>query len=178
VPSTESVRELARRFSRDRHLINHHDVEWSPMFSETGEPLLGIRGKALAEGLALPDLIDGGVALGVDLIEMVPGSAFPLHVHPGDHCLIGHMGAGMVEINGVDHPMSPGSTVFIAADQPHGVKTYMDSHDIHRRTEQDRAHQASIEPFRQAAGLFSFYAVGVPHEHVESTERMHLVDEG
>jgi quercetin dioxygenase-like cupin family protein len=177
VPSTESVRALARKFSRDRHLINHRDVEWSRMFSETGEPLYGIRGKALAEGLALVDLVDGGLALGVDLIEMRPGAAFPLHVHPGDHCLIGHVGAGMVEVNGVDHPVSPGTTVFIAADQPHGVKTYLDSTEIHRRTEEDRAHQVSIEPFRQSGGLFSFFAVGVPHEHVESRDRMQLVDE-
>lgn len=176
MPSTQSVRELARQFSRDRHLINHADVEWTPMFDEHGDVLRGIRGKALAEGLALPDFVAGGLALGVDLIQMAAGSAFPLHVHPGDHCLIGHLGAGMVEVDGVDHPMRPGSTVFIAADQPHGVKTYRDTGEIVRRRELDREHAASYEPFRVAGGLFTFYAVGVPHEHVESHDRMKLVD--
>lgn len=147
------------------------------MVDEHGNRLWGIRGREGAVGGR-----EDGEELGVDLIEMAAGAEFPLHVHPGDHILIGHSGAGMVHVEGVDVPMRPGATVFIAASQPHGVRTYVSATDIHLRRARDEGglgaeHALCLEPFRQSGGLFRFYAVGVPHEHVESADRMRLVDE-
>jgi hypothetical protein len=109
-------------------------------------------------------------------------------VHPGDHVLVGHGGAGMVHVDGVDYPVWPGVSVFVAADQPHGVRTFRDLPDLNRRAaaewdrwrDDDSYRRLNFDscrgPYRREAGMFRLYAVGVPHEHVESTSRMHMVD--
>jgi quercetin dioxygenase-like cupin family protein len=120
---------------------------WVPLHDETGRKLEGIRGKA---GAAAPN--DHGEALGIDLIEMEPGAAFPLHVHAGDHILFILAGRGYVHVDGIDHPVHPGDTLFIPAAYPHGVKTDPSSSD-----------------------RFVFLAMGYPHRHLEATDRMRLV---
>jgi quercetin dioxygenase-like cupin family protein len=93
-----------------------------------------------------------GHEIGVDLIEMQSGSAFPLHVHPGDHVLFVLKGTGCVSIDSVDHTVIEGDTILIPAEYPHGVKTL--------------------------AGYelpFTFLAFGHPHKHLDATDRMKLV---
>lgn len=103
---------------------------------------------------ARPVSVKAARSFGVDLIEMDPGSAFPLHVHPGDHILyvLDDSVAGIVHVDGVDYVVRPGDSIFIPAEYPHGVKTF--------------AHVPA--PLR-------FLAVGVPHKHVSATDRMRIV---
>ena len=142
------LRAAVRAFAADEHLIDVlvANDEWLDLYDESGAQLPGIRGRAGAVGLSAH-----GEEIGVDLIEMDPGSAFPLHVHPGDHVLFGLEGEGFVTVNETDHRLGEGVTVFIAAEQPHGVRG-------------------------PVSGRFRFLAFGVPHKHVSSTSRMRLVD--
>jgi quercetin dioxygenase-like cupin family protein len=121
--------------------------EWVALQDEHGRPLPGIRGK---RGVAAPSAT--GREFGIDLIRMSPGAAFPLHTHAGDHILYVMEGEGRVHIDGVDHPVTPGDTIFIPARYPHGVK-------------------ANAEQ----VGDLLFLAVGYPHRHVEAPDRMTLV---
>ena len=143
------LRAAARAFTSEEHLRNILDsaAEWLELYDENGTRLEGIRGRVGARGLTAE-----GAEIGVDMIEMDPGSGFPLHVHPGDHVLYGVEGRGGVIVNDEFHPIEPGTTVFIAADQPHAV----------RGPDRDR---------------FRFLAFGVPHEHLSSTNRMQLLEE-
>jgi quercetin dioxygenase-like cupin family protein len=93
-----------------------------------------------------------GHELGVDLFEMQPGSSFPLHTHDGDHILYGIKGQVHVSVDGKDHVMKEGDSVFIPAEYPHGVKTIIDNN----------------EPVQ-------FLAFGYPHKHVSAKDRMKLV---
>lgn len=187
----------ARAFNPDQHLLNVLESEWKPMFDEEGNPLVGIRGKEgaygprdmlglVAESLgatkgdvarALSPLNHGGKEidemteeLGIDLIEMEPGANFPLHRHPGDHILIGIQGAGTIRVDGYAHPMWPGQTVFVAAEQEHGVGTHQSLRSISMDWIKSREAFASSQ-------LFMFYAIGVPHKHVSASDRMLLVDD-
>ncbi len=93
-----------------------------------------------------------GHEIGVDLIEMQPGSFFPLHVHAGDHILFVLKGTGCVSIDSVDHTVTEGDTIFIPAEYPHGVKT-LPGYEF----------------------PFAFLAFGHPHKHLEATDRMQCV---
>ena len=77
---------------------------------------------------------------------------FPLHSHPGDHILYFLAGdPGFVHIDGRDVPVCSGHTIFIPGSYAHGVKT----NTLHK-------------------GKLRFLAFGVPHKHIQSTERMHF----
>lgn len=144
----ESVLKAAlRKFISEEHIKNVLDGEWTELFDEAGKKLSGIKGRSGAVGLTAD-----GVEFGADLIEMQPGSAFPLHIHAGDHLLYIIEGPGVVHVDGVDHHVVKGDTVFVPADYPHGVRTYPD-----------------------AIGALILLAVGHPHKHVAATDRMHVV---
>jgi quercetin dioxygenase-like cupin family protein len=146
----DRVLESAKRaFCESGHLKRVLEGEWTTLYNEYGQELNGIRGRAGACSMTFT-----GYEIGVDLIEMQPGSAFPLHVHAGDHILYILEGDGCVNIDGVDHTVVEGDTIFIPAEYPHGVKTL------------DRG----LLPFR-------FLAFGHPHKHLDATDRMSLVKE-
>jgi quercetin dioxygenase-like cupin family protein len=126
---------------------NLSSVGWVALRDEHGGKLAGIRGK---RGVAAASA--GGPEFGIDLIEMAPGAAFPLHTHDGDHILYVVEGRGVVHVDGVDHLARPGDTIFISARYPHGV----------------RAHSARSE-------RLVFLAVGYPYRPVGATDRMKLV---
>jgi quercetin dioxygenase-like cupin family protein len=137
----------ARSFCKEEHLRNVLEGQWTDLFNEHGQKLEGIRGRIGAYSMTC-----SGHEVGVDLIEMQPGSAFPLHVHPGDHILYVVEGMGCVHIDGVDHKVTAGDTIFIPAEYPHGVKTL------------------ASYPSR-----FVFLAFGHPHKHLDALDRMILV---
>lgn len=146
----ESVLNMAaRKFVDSDHLKNVLAGEWLELFNEAGEALPGIRGRMGAYSMT-----ESGHEIGVDLIEMQPGAAFPLHTHPGDHILYVKSGPGLVHIDGRDVAVNTGDTIFIPAEKPHGVKTLPD-----------------------AAGPLIFLAFGHPHKHIQAHDRMHLVGE-
>lgn len=160
------LRSAARRlWHQAEHHVHVDAGDWLPLYDEGGNRLEGIAGKPGAFGLR-----EDGEELGVDLIRMEPGSAFPLHVHPGDHILIGRRGAGTVRVDGVAHPIWPGQTVFIAAEQVHGVGTH------ERYVAIPASWHDSQDAFLEHP-VFELYAIGVPHKHVSSHERMLLVDD-
>jgi quercetin dioxygenase-like cupin family protein len=147
--AVESIlRSATRVFSSEQHLHNILTGEWVELVDEEGHPLPGIRGRVGAAGMTL-----GQVELGADLIEMQPGSAFPLHTHEGDHLLYVVSGHGFVHIDGVDQPVTEGDTIFVPAEYPHGVLSDAEATDV-----------------------FRLLAVGHPHKHVGARDRMHMVD--
>lgn len=132
---------------REYSIVPAEQGAWVRLLDEDGTLLPGIRGRVGAQG---PD--NAGGRIGADTIEMEPGSAFPLHVHPGDHILYVVSGAGFVHIDGADHPIGAGDTVFLPAELPHGV----------------HADPAAASPLR-------FVAVGHPHHPIDSAGRMRRV---
>lgn len=134
-----------RKWVSEEHLRNVLTGEWVSMFDSNGKLFQGIRGR-IGAGATTVD----GTEIGVDLIEMQPGSEFPLHVHDGDHILYVLSGAGSVHIEGVDLLVCAGDTIFIAAELPHGVKGPPAS---------------ALEPL-------IFLAFGHPHKHVDAHDRM------
>lgn len=142
--------DMVRQFTRDSHIANILAGEWTVMVDDSGNQLAGIRGRA---GVALPTV--EGVEIGADLIEMQPGSAFPLHIHPGEHILYVIKGQGCVHVDGRDHTIQEGDTIFVPAEYPHGVKTK-----------------------DNAADPFLLLAFGYPHKHIGAQDRMRVVTEG
>jgi quercetin dioxygenase-like cupin family protein len=94
-----------------------------------------------------------GKEIGADLMEMQSGSAFPPHMHPGDHLLYIIDGKGAVVIDGVDHAFQKGDTVYIPAEYPHGFKNPAENNNV-----------------------VTLVAFGYPHTHVGAVDRMKLVD--
>ena len=144
-----SVIEMAvRDFATDEHIRNLRTGEWVALHDDSGRRLEGIRGR-----IGVAATTNAGEEFGIDLIEMDPGSAFPLHTHPGDHILYVVEGRGLVHVDGEDHGVVRGDSIFVPAELPHGVKTYAEADDP-----------------------FSFLAVGHPHRHLTATDRMKVVE--
>ncbi len=121
---------------------------WVALVDGQGYPLPGIRGRAGATGFT-----SSGHALGADLIEMAPGSAFPLHTHPGDHMLYIVSGTGLVHVGEIDYPFGRGDTILVPASLPHGVRIPVD-----------------------APSACQFLAVGMPHRALAARDRMQVLD--
>jgi quercetin dioxygenase-like cupin family protein len=119
------------------------------MVDDHGQVVPGARGRAGVAGFTA-----AGAAMGADLVEMAPGSSFPLHTHPGDHILYIVQGPGIVHVDGEDREVRAGDTVFIPAEYAHGVRT-LDS----------------------AAAPLVFLAMGHPHRALDAADRMHVVSE-
>lgn len=134
-----------RKFNAGEHIRKLVCGEFVALYDETGRALEGIRGRA-----GVVALTASGVEIGVDYIEMQPGSAFQLHVHPGDHILYCLSGQGLVHVDGENHAMNVGDTVFIPAEYPHGVKN-------------------------ESRGTLRFLAFGHPHKPIDATDRMRYV---
>ena len=146
----EAVINMARQFARESHIRNILEGEWTFMIDDSGKRLPGIRGRA---GVAMPTL--EGIEVGADLIEMQPGSAFPLHTHPGEHILYVIQGKGYVHVDGIDHSIKEGDTIYVPAEYAHGVKTD-----------------------ERSACPFLLLAFGYPHKHIGAEDRMRIVSAG
>ena len=144
-----SITESWRRFNPNDRWKDFNALEWLPMYDDSGNILEGIRGKVGAIGFKIDK-----TEIGVDLIEMQPGTAFPFHMHAGDHILYGIQGNGFVHIDKIDHPLGSNVTIFIPAEYPHGVHIP-----------------------RNATEPCVLLAFGHPHKHVSATDRMQLVKE-
>jgi quercetin dioxygenase-like cupin family protein len=140
--------QLRHEFNPRAHQRNVLHAPLVELHDEHGRTLPGIRGRAGAWGTTID-----GKEFGADLIEMEPGSAFPLHTHDGDHLLYILRGTGYVHIDGRDRHVAVGDTIYIAANHAHGVKT---------------------DP--QCTINFVLLAVGIPHKHISAHDRMHLAD--
>ena len=134
-------------FNPDRHVQNLFTTADITMLSSDGSVLKGIKGVPGAV-----ELIESGMEIGVDRINMQPGSEFALHTHPGAHILYVLSARGYIHVDGVDYEIVAGDSVYVPANFPHGVKTRKNIE----------------EPFE----LLSF---GVPHMPIDSTTRMTIV---
>jgi quercetin dioxygenase-like cupin family protein len=133
----------------DERLINVLRGEWFDLPNSPGEdpPLLpGIRGRAGACGMSERDL-----EVGLDMIEMQPGSFFPVHAHPGNHILLVQSGEGQMEIGGKRYRFEPGDSVLVPAHAPHAV----------------------IGPDLGAAAPLVVVFFSEPHKHLASVDRMY-----
>jgi quercetin dioxygenase-like cupin family protein len=138
---------MHRAWDIREHLRHLEDEPWVTMLDEEGWVLPGIEGKRGVRGRK-----DDGTHIGLDFIRMQPGSAFPLHVHDGDHELYVIAGSGFVHIDGCDIPVVVGNAIHIPAEYPHGV----------------RVPEGLREPL-------VFVAIGHPHKHVHALNRMREV---
>ncbi|MEU7524210.1 cupin domain-containing protein [Saccharothrix sp. NPDC042600] len=134
------------QFQAENHIVNLLDGLCRAMYDDSGVRLEDITGVSGARAEALP-----GLPVGVDRIVMQPGTAFPLHVHPGAHILYVLGGTGGLHIDGHDYVLEPGDSVYVPADYPHGVRGPVDAHPL------------------------EFLAFGAPHHEVDSTTRMVVV---
>ena len=73
-------------------------------------------GSMAAEWLRGPLQDDG---LDVALVHFAPGAATPPHVHHGGQVLVGVVGSGFVEVDGVATALEPGDVVVTPAGQQH-----------------------------------------------------------
>lgn len=144
----ETLEAAVKAFDPNRHLVHLLHGPWVDLRDETGRVLTGIRGCPGAYGTTVD-----GKTIGADLIEMAPGAAFAPHTHEGDHLLFVISGSGFVRIDGRDQRIRPGDSAFIAGAHPHAVRA------------------ATSSP-----GPLTFLAVGVPHKHLSSPDRMTLVE--
>jgi quercetin dioxygenase-like cupin family protein len=141
--------ETSTVFNLDKHVCNIAAEPDAKLISSDGSILLGIMGLAGAA-----EVIENGWEVGVDRLKMEPGSAFELHTHPGAHILYVLRSQGYIRIDGVDHELVEGDTVYVPAKHAHGIKT------------NPRVSQP-----------FELLAFGVPHMPISSRERMTLIDE-
>jgi GTP cyclohydrolase II/quercetin dioxygenase-like cupin family protein len=137
---------MSRLFRREDHIVNILASVPAAMFDDHGNVLKDIAGVGGTRA-ATAD----GTAIGVDRIVMSKGSAFPLHTHEGDHILFVLAGSGSLHVDGVDHPLERGDTVYVAAEHAHGVKGPTDDQ------------------------VLEILAFGIPHHHVDSTTRMKVL---
>ena len=131
-------------------IVKWDDLGAADMFDNHGNMLDGIVGVKAASGI-----LDDGHEMGLDVVSMENGSEFPLHTHPGYHILYILKGPGIIHYDGTDYVVDSHSSIFVPAADPHGVKTLSDNPD----------------PLK-------FIAIGYPYKHVNSTERMELVEDG
>ena len=90
------------------------------LYAADSIPLIpGVSGRSGVVGV--PPGLDHEGAMGIDLIEMEPGSSFPLHTHPGAHILFVLDGEGTVTIADQTYPTKPGDCYFIPGDAVHAV---------------------------------------------------------
>ncbi len=120
---------------------NLYDAEWVSI-------LPGIRGRSGVAGIPVDmELTEN---LGIDMLDLEPNTAFPLHTHPGSHILFVLEGKGTVTIDDIVHETHPGDCYFIPANIPHGV--------------------GAIEQHR-------LLSIGFPHKALDDPQRMNIVDE-
>lgn len=146
---TMAMRAAVRMWNDDQHRRNILHGEWLDMYDSDGNKLTGIRGRMGAVGLEVD-----GTDVGVDCIEMQPGTSFLPHVHDGNHILFIESGTGSLSIEGGDgtviRPLSKGDSVFIAGSCPHAV----------------------TGPALGETEPLVIIAFGHPHKHVSARDRM------
>lgn len=127
--------------AKDEFISNLYHAEWMPV-------LPGIWGRSGVAGV--PANMNVSENLGIDLLDMEPNTAFPLHTHPGSHILFVLEGKGTVTIGDVVYETKPGDCYFVPADLPHGVGA-IERHQL--------------------------LSIGFPHKALNDPERMNIVDE-
>jgi quercetin dioxygenase-like cupin family protein len=138
---------MSVKFDPAAHILNLHDCPIEEVSDGCGGAIVGVHGLSGAQAK-----LSNGKEVGVDSIAMQPGSAFELHVHPGAHILVVTAGAGAITVDGIDHAIREGDSVFVPANYPHGVKA-------------------------GASTGVSFLAFGYPHRAVSAPDRMRLFEQ-
>lgn len=133
------VHKMPNPIVASEFIRNLHEAEWIPL-------LPGIRGSSGVYGI--PPGTD--LSMGADLIDMDPGTSFPLHTHPGAHILFILEGQGTVTIGDHVFKTRPGDCLFIPGNLTHGVGAI--EHHV-------------------------LLAVGFPHKQMTNPQRMNIVDE-
>lgn len=73
-----------------------------------------------SDGTGAPLLKRNG--FGSDIIRFAAGEGVKSHTHEGDHMLFVIKGEGVVEYDGVDHPLKPGVCYFVDGNVPHAIR--------------------------------------------------------
>ena len=131
-------------------IVNVLHGPWHACLDQNGRPLRGIYGVEGANAT-----LESGLDLGIDRIDIAPGSGFEPHTHEGAHILFGLSGSGELFFAGQTFVVQPGDTVYVPANLPHAVRSS-----------------------KTSRGEFSFLAIGYPHKRVHSRDRMQVVHGG
>jgi quercetin dioxygenase-like cupin family protein len=75
----------------------------------------------LAPGVRMQPLFGDGAML--NLLDFQPNSKVPVHSHPHEQLGMVIEGELVLEIEGVEHRLRPGSAYQIPSDVPHGART-------------------------------------------------------
>jgi quercetin dioxygenase-like cupin family protein len=138
------------QLERYAEVINVLHGPWHACLDDEGRALPGIRG---VEGASA--LLEGALELGIDRIEIAPGTGFEPHTHEGAHLLIGLHGSGELLFASQTFVIQPGDTIYVPAHVPHAVRSSKMSNEA-----------------------FSLLAVGYPHKKIYSQDRMQVVHGG
>ncbi|MFD8212206.1 MULTISPECIES: cupin domain-containing protein [unclassified Streptomyces] len=137
---------MGNLFDVAQHLVDLAAAQQHQVIDDLGVDVTGIEGASGARAVS-----SLGVTMGVDQLVLQPGSAFPPHIHEGDHLLYVLSGAGSVHIDGVDHLLRAGQSVFIPAVYEHGLRG------------------------PQEGGPLKIISFSTPHHPVDSAHRMTVI---
>lgn len=79
----------------------------------------------VSEGITIRWVIDesdGAPNFAMRVIEFQPGAVFERHHHPYEHEIFVLEGEGQVENPERTLPMTPGASIFVPANEPHGYR--------------------------------------------------------
>ena len=138
------IENQLRKFVSEEHIKNVYAGKWVEMFDDRGRKLSGIRGKVGVTALGID-----GHEIGLDLMELQPGTGFPLHSHAGDHILFVVSGEGIAMIGPEEHHLGMGDSIFVPAEQPH-----------------------SFTALANITDPWIVVSVGHPHKHLSSVDRL------
>ena len=95
-------------------IIQKYDAVTAEAVTEAGADKVSVRW-VIAEK-------DGAPNFFMRLFEIAPGGHTPLHAHSWEHEMFVLEGAGCIVKEGQDVPLSPGTVVFVPADEEHQMK--------------------------------------------------------
>ena len=125
IPPEEVARELERRFGisglAEKAARGRSDEPGRPQPPREQVAHVPALRSFSDEGPAKVVLAQGGRAR-VTLWCLEPGQEIRPHTHGGDHVWVFHEGRGVVQAAGREHPVEPGSVVWVPAGLPHGVR--------------------------------------------------------
>lgn len=95
-------------------VVHHEEIEAKPVAMEG------------AEGATIREIFTaetGAPTFAMRVFELAPGGCTPFHSHPWEHEVFVLEGAGQVESAGGPTPLSPGTAVYVAANEEHRFRS-------------------------------------------------------
>lgn len=104
-------------FDRTKHIKNLRKGPFVSVVDNNGKAVEGVSGN---HGVVERSI--NGESVGIDRIEVSPGSGFEMHTHPSDHILYVLRGRGFLDIQGEAVEMTRGMSLFVPANVAHAMR--------------------------------------------------------